>query len=81
MRTTLTLDEDVAKALRKEMRRSGFDSWKAAVNHFLRIGLSNSHRPERKPFVVEAWPLGLPPGLSYDNIEELLEAIEGPGHK
>jgi hypothetical protein len=25
--------------------------------------------------------LGLPPGLSYDNVEDLIEAIEGTTHK
>jgi len=25
--------------------------------------------------------MGLPPGLSYDNVEELIEALEGPLHK
>jgi len=25
--------------------------------------------------------LGLPPGLSYDNVEDLMEAIEGTTHK
>ena len=80
MRTTLTLDEDVAKQLRHEIRRSGF-SLKAAVNHFLRLGLMASVKPERKRFVVRPKPLGLPRGLSYDNAEELLEALEGPQHK
>lgn len=37
-----------------------------------------SSKPERKPFVVHPRPLGLPPGLSYDNIGDLLEALEGP---
>ena len=80
MRTTLSLDEDVAKLLRSEMRRSGA-SLKAAVNHFLRLGLLSSGKPKRKRFVVHPLPLGLPPGLSYDNVEELLEAVEGPAHK
>lgn len=80
MRTTLTLEEDVAKLLRTAMRRSGY-SLKAAVNHFLRLGLSNSEAPPRKKFVVHSRPLGLPPGLSYDNVEDLLEALEGPAHK
>ena len=31
-----------------------------------------------KKFVVRAQPLGLMPGLSYDNIEELLDVAEGP---
>jgi hypothetical protein len=80
VRTTLSIDEDVAKLLRGEMRRSGL-SFKAAVNHFLRLGLANSHKPRRKPFVVRPLPLKLPAGLSYDNVEELLEALEGPLHK
>jgi hypothetical protein len=80
VRTTLSLDEDVAKLLRREIRRSGA-SFKAAVNHFLRLGLLVSGRQKRKPFVVNARPLGLPPGLSYDNVEDLLEALEGTSHK
>ena len=80
MRTTLSLDDDVAKLLRRELRRSG-TSLKAAVNHFLRLGLMASGKREPKPFVVHPRPLGLPPGLSYDNVEELIEALEGPAHR
>jgi hypothetical protein len=81
VRTTLSLDDDVAKLLRQQMRRSG-GSFKQTVNHFLRLGLTASSQPaRRKPFVVDARPMGLPPGLSYDNIEELLEALEGPYHR
>lgn len=76
MRTTLTLDDDVARLLNKEVRRSQ-TSFKQAVNHFLRLGLMAS-KPRRKPFVVKPWNLGPPPGLSFDNVEELLEALEGP---
>lgn len=80
MRTTLSLDDDVASLLNKEIRRSG-SSLKEAVNHFLRLGLMASKQPARKPFVVTPRKLGLPPGLSYDNVEELLEALEGAAHK
>lgn len=80
MRTTLTLDEDVAKLVRKEVRRSGA-SLKTVVNRYLRIGLGTSGKGPRKRFVVHARPLGLRPGLSYDNVEELLEALEGTTHK
>lgn len=79
MRTTLSLDDDVAKLLRRELRRSG-TSLKAAVNHFLRLGLMASAKRQRKPFVVRSRPLGLPPGLSYDSVEDLLEALEGTSH-
>ncbi len=80
MRTTLSLDDDVANLLNKEIRRSGA-SFKQAVNHFLRLGLMASKQQSRKPFLVTPRPLGLPPGLSYDNVEELLEALEGATHK
>ena len=81
VRTTLTLDDDVAKSLKHEMRRSGTNSLKAAVNHFLRLGLMVSGKQVRKPFVVRPRPMGLPAGLSYDSVEDLLEALEGTGHK
>ncbi len=81
VRTTLTLDEDVAKSLKREMRRSGTNSLKAAVNHFLRLGLLFSGKRERKPFVVHPRPMGLPAGLNYDSVEDLVEALEGPAHK
>jgi hypothetical protein len=80
VRTTLSLDEDVAKLLRREIRRSGA-SLKAAVNHFLRLGLMASGKQERKKFVVHPRPLGLPAGLNYDDVEELVEALEGATHK
>jgi hypothetical protein len=75
VRTTLSLDDDVASLLRQEMRRSG-DSLKGAVNHFLRVGLMSTNGPLKKPFVVAPRPLGLPPGLSYDSIADLLENLE-----
>jgi hypothetical protein len=80
VRTTLTLDDDVASLLEKETRRSG-TSFKEAVNYFLRLGLIASRQPQRKRFVVNPRKMGLPPGLSYDNIGELLDYLEGPTHK
>jgi hypothetical protein len=80
VRTTLSLDDDVASLLNKEVRRSGA-SFKSTVNHFLRLGLLAAKQKPRKLFVVTPRPLGLPPGLSYDNVEELIEALEGATHK
>jgi hypothetical protein len=77
MRTTLSLDDDVARLLNKEVRRSG-DSFKAVVNRFLRLGLMASKRPVRKPFRVKPWNLGLPP---FEKVEDLLEYLEGPDHR
>lgn len=76
MRTTLTLDDDVAKLLEKESKRSG-NSFKQVVNHFLRLGLT-AKQPPRKPFKVKPINLGLP---HYDKVEDLLEYLEGPDHR
>ena len=80
MRTTLSLDDDVARLLNKESRRSG-DSFKEVVNRFLRLGLIAAQRPPRKSFVVAPRKLDLPPGLTYDNVEQLLDVLEGPAHR
>ena len=77
MRTTLSLDDDVAQLLNKEARRSG-DSFKKVVNRFLRAGLMAAKQPTRKPFVVKPWDLKPPAGLSFDNVEDLLDNLEGP---
>ncbi len=78
MRTTLTLDDDVADKLREESRKSG-KSFKATVNDALRRGLSARSRPGGGGrFRVRARPLGRRPGLDYDRVSELLEQIEGP---
>ena len=81
MRTTLTLDDDVAALVQEEVRRSG-DSFKGTVNDLLRKGLTARRDPQpRKRFVVTPRKMGLPPGLSYDSIPELLDKIEGPYHR
>ena len=40
-----------------------------------------SGKQESKPFVVHSRPMGLPAGLSYDSVEDLLEALDGTAHK
>ena len=81
MRTTLTIDDDIASLVEKEMRQSG-DSFKGTVNRLLRAGLNAASEPEpAKPFVVTPFPMGLKPGLNYDCIAELLEQVEGPYHR
>jgi hypothetical protein len=78
MRTTLTIDDDIVAKLNREMRRSG-KSFKATVNEFLRLGL-NMRKDLRaaEPFKLQPRKLGVRPELDYDNIEELLDQIEGP---
>lgn len=81
MRTTLTLDEDVAAKLKAESRRAG-RPFRQVVNETLRRGLASpSATGPRKPFKVKARELGLKPGLSLDNVGELLEQVEGPAFR
>jgi hypothetical protein len=80
MRTTLSLDDDVARLLLKESRKSGA-SFKEVVNRFLRLGLMAAKQPPHQPFVVKPWDFGPPAGLNFDNVEELIEKLEGPEHR
>jgi plasmid stability protein len=79
MRTTLTLDDDVAAKLKAEARRSG-RSFRDIVNDTLRRGLATRRlAPTPKPFKVVARDLGnLLPGLTLDSVADLLEQVEGP---
>jgi hypothetical protein len=78
VRTTLTLDDDVAARLQSESRRLG-RPFKDVVNDCLRRGLEAKRQlRSAKPFQVRARPLGVRQGLDYDNVADLLEQIEGP---
>jgi hypothetical protein len=82
VRTTLTLDDDVAAKLRARARRTG-RPFREVVNETLRRGLAGppaGGAPTR--FIVQARDLGrVQPGLTLDNIGELLDRIEGPGRR
>ncbi len=81
MRTTLTLDEDVAARLKSLARRWGLP-FRQVVNDTLRRGLVRQPAASRAPFTVAARDLGrLRPGLSLDNVADLIEQIEGPLHR
>lgn len=82
MRTTLTLDDDVAAKLKAESQRTG-RPFRDIVNDTLRRGLANRRAAaSRHPFTVIARDLGnLRPGLSLDNVAELIEQVEGPSHR
>jgi hypothetical protein len=82
MRTTITLDTDVAEALQVEMRRRRTNNFKETVNEALRRGLRvRRELSSSKPFRVRARRMGNKPGLNYDNIGELVQQLEGASHK
>lgn len=81
MRTTLTLDDDVASLLKKEMRRTGAPL-KVTVNTLLRSGLQQAAAPVKpKPFKIKARAIGLPKEWTSGSVSELLEMLEGPDYK
>lgn len=80
MRTTLTLDPDVAiKAKRGAAKLHR--PFKEIVNAALRIGLEQVlNPPPAKSYRTKARPMGLRRGLSYDNVAELVAHAEGEAH-
>ena len=74
MRTTLTLDPDVAASLRSLAQERG-SSFKATVNAVLRRGLSEGEVPSR-PFQVEARPLKLRSDIDLDRALALAAQLE-----
>ena len=77
MRTTLTLDDDVAAGIQSEARRSGRPV-RAVVNDALRAGLEHRAQPTPAPFVVQALGMGLREGVAIDDVAGLLDRVEGP---
>jgi predicted transcriptional regulator len=78
MRTTLTLDDDVA-ALIERLRRERRQPLKAIVNDALRRGLREAvARPRaREPFQTHAVDLGSVRAGSIDDVAAALAAAEG----
>lgn len=73
MRTTVTLDEDVARQL-EELRRQERISFKEAINSTLRLGLRPSR--EQKPYVMPTYRMGLRPGINLDKALQLAADME-----
>ena len=82
MRTTLTLDDDVAAAL-KQLRKSRNASLKDLVNDALRRGLEDmSNRTKRRVcFRTRSVALGQLRLAGLDNIGEALAIAEGEAYK
>jgi hypothetical protein len=81
IRTTVTLDDDVVERAKRFSQRRGIP-FRQALNDLVRTGLrAESTAKPRPAFRIEPKHMGVRPGLSYDNIEALLEIGEGEGHR
>ena len=76
MRTTLTLDDDVAALLRQRAATLGV-SFKEMVNRALRAGLSREMAPRDTP-VPKTIPhsFGFRPGVDLDKLNQLADDLE-----
>ncbi len=78
MRTTLTLDDDVAIQIER-LRKARSESLRGVVNQALREGLKHlaALPKERVPFRTEAVDLGRCLLGNVDNVAEVLAVAEG----
>ncbi|MBI5490497.1 MAG: ribbon-helix-helix protein, CopG family [Deltaproteobacteria bacterium] len=77
MRTTLTIDPDVASRI-EELRRERGVKLKAIVNEALRAGLERMTprgRPRRRTYRIRPWSGGLRVP-NVDNVQEILELCD-----
>jgi hypothetical protein len=82
MRTTLTIDDDVAASLER-LRKARSGSLKELINEALRRGIKdmNARGKPREPFRTRAVDLGRVQIGPLDDISEALAVAEGEGHK
>jgi len=76
MRTTLTLDDRLAKALKALAHRTG-KPFKQVVNETLQKGLAAAETPKPRPYRLTPVALGGPmPGVNIDKALRLSAALE-----
>jgi predicted transcriptional regulator len=82
MRTTLTLEPDVAARL-EQLARQRRQPFRVIVNAALRAGLPALERPARAERIFRTSGFDLGPSLvgSLDNVEEVLARVEGEAHR
>jgi hypothetical protein len=78
MRTTLTLDDDIAVLLHRFQQANDL-TFKQAVNQALRVGLEQEPSPKKRPKRSYTHPVDAGKCLvgSLENIHEVLSIVEG----
>ena len=75
MRTTLTIEPDVAQRIRRRMAQKGH-SLKRVINDALRAGLAVADEKARVKFSVEPHPCRFKPGIDQDKLNQLVDEME-----
>jgi hypothetical protein len=81
IRTTVTLDDDVAERVKLESRSRGI-SFRDTLNDLLRTALlSGRNNSRRRLLKIAPVHMGYRPGFNYDDVAELLDLGEGDAHR
>ncbi|MFV9671806.1 MAG: hypothetical protein ACNYZH_01160 [Acidimicrobiia bacterium] len=72
MRTTVTLEPDIAEKLSELMKERGL-TFKEAVNSTLRRGLGTEART--RPYKAPSYAMGLKPGIDGDRIVHVMDEM------
>jgi hypothetical protein len=75
MRTTLTIDEEIAERIRNEVEL-GKRSLKAVVNDALRRGMGLEPVKRTKPYRVKAHSSAFAPGVDPGRLNQLVDELE-----
>jgi hypothetical protein len=76
MRTTLTIDDDLARALREKAHQTGAP-FKEIVNKAIRAGLEQVDKPKQtRPYKCKSYSLGYPPRADLDHALSLVDRLE-----
>lgn len=75
MRTTITLDPDVAQQVKRAMAEKKL-SLKRVVNDAMRLGLPALNKQKSVKFKVEPWAGNFKPGFDLDKANQLLDEME-----
>jgi hypothetical protein len=80
MRTTLTIDDDVAGLLRRRARELGLP-FRDVVNRTLRAGLGEQAKPRRHtaPRTIPH-AFGFRPGIDLDKLNQLVDELEAEAY-
>jgi hypothetical protein len=83
MRTTLTLEPDVARKIQSKIKQNG-KGLKEVINEALRLGLLEQEKMQsqpRKPFKVMSFSGKPRKNFNFDKPWSVIQEVEGPRYK
>jgi len=77
----VTLDDDVVDRVQRRARALG-KPFRETLNELLRTGLlAVELNPAKRKFRVKPFRMGYRPELNHDDMESLIDYLEGPLHR